>query len=418
MMKVISIIIYSIILILFNHNNPAYSQMIGGNTCIACHKELGGKYVTPVKEWEKSVHKEADITCEKCHGGDPTSFEYTQNCSKNVHIPKPTEIPLFCGDCHSDANKMRQYNLRTDQLSQYRTSVHGRLLLDKGDTNVATCISCHGSHNILAKNNPMSTVYRLNVPRTCAKCHANKELMAPYGISTDQYDEYINSSHGKLLLQKGEKRAPNCTDCHGIHGAAPPGIEEVSHVCGGCHAVTAAYYSKGPHYIAMKEVGIPRCIDCHNTHYILYPSNALFFGKEKRHCGSCHDIDSGAYKVGQEIVRYIEESAIEIEKAKNVMKSVQRTGIDLSLLENSISRARTHIVEVIPVTHTLSPVEVLNYTNLVKTETLEVERKANDILKELERRKRVLKVALALILFIMILLFLKKRALRKLTYNS
>lgn len=404
--------VYSIILVSFNYSSLAFSQVIEKNTCIACHKELGGKYVVPVREWENSVHYEANITCEKCHGGDPTSFEYKQNCSKNVHVPKPSEIPSFCGDCHSDASKMRQYNLRTDQLSLYKMSVHGKLLLEKGDTNVATCVSCHGSHNILAKNNPMSTIYRSNVPRTCAKCHANKELMEPYGIPTSQYSEYVNSSHGKLLLQKGEKRAPNCADCHGIHGAAPPGIEEVSHVCGKCHAVTAKYYSKGPHYLAMQEVGIPRCIDCHNTHYIRYPSNALFFGKEKRHCGSCHEIDSEAYMVGQKIVRYIEEAAIEIERAKSMMKSVQRTGMDLSALENSISRARTHIVEVLPVTHTLSPAEVLKYTNQVKTETLEVEKKANDISKELSRRKRTLKVALVLTHFIMILLFIKKRSLR------
>ncbi len=413
MMKIISIIItYSIVLFFFNYNRTAFSRVIEENTCIACHKELGGKYVVPVREWENSVHYEANITCEKCHGGDPTSFEYIKNCSKNVHVPKPAEIPFFCGNCHSDARKMRQYNLRTDQLRLYKTSVHGKLLLESGDTNVATCVNCHGSHNILAKTNPMSTVFRLNVPRTCAKCHVNKELMEPYGIPTDQYREYVNSSHGKLLLQKGEKRAPNCADCHGIHGIAPPGIEEVSHVCGNCHAVTARYYSKGPHYSAMQEVGIPRCIDCHNSHYILYPSNALFFGKEKRHCGSCHAIDSGAYKVGQQIVRYIEEAAIEIERAKKMMKSVQRTGIDLSALKNSISRARTHIVEVLPVTHTLSPAEVLNYTNQVKTETLEVEKKANDILKELTTRKRVLKVALVLTHFIMILLFIKKRSLK------
>ena len=116
--------------------------------------------------------------------------------------------------------------------------------------------------------------------------------------------------------------------------------------------------------------------------------------------------------VGQKIVRYIEEAAIEIERAKSMMKSVQRTGMDLSALENSISRARTHIVEVLPVTHTLSPAEVLKYTNQVKTETLEVEKKANDISKELSRRKRALKVALVLTHFIMILLFIKKRSLR------
>ncbi len=61
------------------------------------------------------------------------------------------QIPELCGHCHSDGAFMRKYNpsLRTDQLAQYKTSVHGKRLL-QGDTKVAVCIDCHGVHDLRA----------------------------------------------------------------------------------------------------------------------------------------------------------------------------------------------------------------------------------------------------------------------------
>ena len=43
------------------------------------------------------------------------------------------QIPQLCGGCHSDGAFMRKYNpsLHTDQLSQYKTSVHGKLFANQ-----------------------------------------------------------------------------------------------------------------------------------------------------------------------------------------------------------------------------------------------------------------------------------------------
>ena len=59
------------------------------------------------------------------------------------------QIPQLCGSCHSNPNLMRQYDpsLRTDQLAEYHTSVHGKRLA-AGDTKVAVCIDCHSVHDI------------------------------------------------------------------------------------------------------------------------------------------------------------------------------------------------------------------------------------------------------------------------------
>ena len=133
------------------------------NVCVECHEKLAKPLREPVQKWFQSVHKEAGITCVDCHGGDPTSAKTAMEKSKGFQgVPIKEDIPLLCGGCHSDAKRMRKFNLRTDQLSAYKTRRHGQLLFEQEDENVATCIDCHNAHDVLSKNNPASPVYILN----------------------------------------------------------------------------------------------------------------------------------------------------------------------------------------------------------------------------------------------------------------
>ena len=65
------------------------------------------------------------------------------------------DIPAACGRCHSDPEYMRRFrpDLRVDQETEYRTSHHGRSLA-AGDKRVATCVSCHGVHDIKSSQRP------------------------------------------------------------------------------------------------------------------------------------------------------------------------------------------------------------------------------------------------------------------------
>ena len=49
-------------------------------------------------------------------------------------------------------------SLRTDQLSQYHTSVHGKLLRE-GRYKVAVCTDCHSVHDLRPPSDPRSTVH-------------------------------------------------------------------------------------------------------------------------------------------------------------------------------------------------------------------------------------------------------------------
>ena len=226
----------------------SHPKSAGANSCFDCHSKLGGKNADMAAQWQQSVHAERGVTCADCHGGNPAATTKEEAMSAEagyVGVPTKAAIPALCASCHADVAQMRQYNLPTDQYAQYQESVHGALLA-KGDTNVATCYDCHGGHQVLKANDPASSVYPANVPKTCAGCHADKPLMAPYKIPTDQYDQYVQSVHGHAVLDEQNFKAPTCATCHGTHGAAPPGVGEVANVCGSCHGATQTYFSKSP----------------------------------------------------------------------------------------------------------------------------------------------------------------------------
>ena len=121
------------------------------NTCVDCHGSLDPPLQVTAEQFASDIHAQKGLTCAACHGGDPTKAD-TDAMSKAAGFRgkvQRSQIPELCGHCHSDGAYMRQYNpsLRTDQLAQYKTSVHGQRLAH-GDTKVAVCIDCHGVHGL------------------------------------------------------------------------------------------------------------------------------------------------------------------------------------------------------------------------------------------------------------------------------
>jgi predicted CXXCH cytochrome family protein len=205
-----------------------------------------------------------------------------------IGVPDKKTIPALCASCHADPERMLPYGLPIDQLREYEQSVHGQLLA-QGDENVATCFDCHGGHAAQVVSDPGSSVYPTNLQATCARCHADKERMAPYGILTNQYELYQNSVHGIALLREQNLEAPTCATCHSDHGATLPGYTQVTDLCGQCHSQEEKYYIIGGHRRGRQDDSeAPRCITCHGRYDVQPASTELFVGDEPRHCGSCH----------------------------------------------------------------------------------------------------------------------------------
>lgn len=256
--------------------------------CIHCHTDPDVSDPAEIRSFRAvatDAHGRVGLSCQDCHGGNPDPAladdggaamdeSYAPNPFRGA--PERSEIPEFCGRCHADAEYMKRFDpdIRVDQLLEYRTSRHGKLL-EKGDAQVATCIDCHGVHGILAPSAPDSPVYPTQVARTCARCHADADHMAGYTLPdgrplpTDQYVHWEHSVHAAALLEKGDFSAPTCNDCHGNHGAAPPGIESVAFVCGHCHGREADLFAKSPKHAGFQHhnenlEGGSTCADCHD----------------------------------------------------------------------------------------------------------------------------------------------------------
>jgi cytochrome b6 len=303
-------------------------------SCIGCHVQsemFDATAKAKLAHVPDDVHTSLNLSCHDCHGGNPDpklaedpAGAMDPNFKPNPYVGKPARlgIPTFCGKCHSSAAFMKRYNpaARVDIVDEYHTSKHGQQLA-KGDENVATCIDCHGVHGILRKNNPKSTVYPTHVAETCSRCHSDAKRMAAYKddygrlLPTNQYARWKRSVHANAMFVKGDLTAPTCNDCHGNHGAAPPGLESVSFVCGNCHAREAELFRKSAkhdgfvqHNTAFLATGsacgdchpgtaaevqpikkFSECIVCHENHGIARPTVALFGNLPETPCAFCHE---------------------------------------------------------------------------------------------------------------------------------
>ena len=268
---------------------PVHAQQETGDGCIDCHQSLGEERLSqPARAYlETDIHAQRGFGCLACHGPTP------EHDPARGFLAKPTRrrIPELCGRCHSDAAFMRDYNpaLRVDQVAEYLTSVHGQRLMEANDTAVATCVNCHPAHQIRPPSQPQSTVHPLNVAGTCATCHADSLLMGPRGVRTDPVQRYRASVHATLLYETGDLSAPTCNDCHGNHGAAPPGVASVRNVCGQCHATMAEQFARSGHVQTFEEAGRPGCVTCHGNHDVQTPSDDFLAERNQDVCRACHD---------------------------------------------------------------------------------------------------------------------------------
>ncbi len=313
------------------------------NTCLDCHGALDPPLQVTEQQFANDIHSQKGLSCASCHGGDPARADM-EAMSKTAGFRgkiSRKDIPGLCGGCHSDAAFMRKYNpsLRTDQFSQYKTSVHGTLFT-KGDTKVAVCIDCHGVHDLRPASDTRSKVNPLNVASTCSRCHSDAAYMKGYGIPTDQFAKYGTSVHHEAMTARGDLSAPTCTTCHGNHGAAPPGVGTVQNVCSTCHVFQAEMYEKSSHKGAFQAAGLPGCVVCHSNHGIAHPTDAKLATGPEGVCMQCHapgdDCDQARDKILADLTRLDDA----IKTANSVVSVAESSGMEVSQARLDQDQAR------------------------------------------------------------------------------
>jgi hypothetical protein len=319
------------------------------NSCLDCHSALPEPLGVSQEKFSQDIHAQKGLTCASCHGGDPTSDDPDKAMSRKAGWKGKIDrkqIPQLCGSCHSDPAYIRQFNpsLRTDQLDQYHTSVHGKRLA-AGDRKVAVCTDCHSVHDLRAPSDPRSTVNPVNVANTCARCHADANYMKGYSIPTDQFAKYSTSVHHEALAVRGDLSAPTCSTCHGNHGAAPPGVDKVQNVCSTCHVFQAQMYEKSSHKEAFQAASLPGCVVCHGNHGISHPSDAMLGTGPEAVCMRCHSPGDACDQARVELLSGLRRLDEAIKNADRVLSVAESSGMEVSEARLGQNQARDSLTK-------------------------------------------------------------------------
>ena len=177
------------------------------DTCKDCHEEQYTKTHDSVHQLAFDEGNKNAAVCMDCHNPH-TQTRLTGKTSGDLTPSARLDIPATCAKCHSGI------------YDSYKYSVHGNALTEEGNTDVPTCIDCHGVHNI---QNPTTVTFHNRTPFLCAECHTDSTIMDKYGISTNVLNSYVADFHGTTVKLFEEEfpgqptNKPVCTDCHGVH---------------------------------------------------------------------------------------------------------------------------------------------------------------------------------------------------------
>lgn len=385
-----------------------------GGTCLDCHRKLDEeRLAAPARNFGADVHGATGFGCVACHGGDATAATKERAHERFVGEPAKRLVPQLCGRCHANTRFMRRHapGLPTDQLARYRTSVHGERLFRYGDTAVAVCTSCHTVHAMRPPSDQHSSVHPTNIPGTCGGCHDDPEHMSPYDIAVDQVERYRESVHWEAVSEGGDLSAPVCNDCHGNHGATPPGYEWVGNVCGECHSRIADYFSGSVHDSVFVLLGSPGCATCHGNHSVGTASDEMISLEEGGTCAGsgCHDPGGESAAAVRRMAGAIDSLNHAFEQADSILRVAEEAGMPVSEAQFQLQQGQNTLVRARAITHTanLDSVESAVAEGIGVADT--AYERGEEALAELEWRRRGLGVSATVILILIAGLVLKIR---------
>jgi hypothetical protein len=217
-----------------------------GSTDVAKCWDCHGKHNIRAKDDPASTvnRRNIPLMCSTCHENQAVVVKYHihaetpyQEYRQSVHGRALFEKGLLtfaavCTDCHGVHNipGVGQPHLMAKQpatcgkchvliFEKYKESVHGREAL-KGNVDAPLCVDCHGEHKLMSPQDERSSASRSRIPDTCSSCHARPEVMRKYGIPEDRIETFIASMHG-IAAGFGSQATANCADCHGVHDILP-----------------------------------------------------------------------------------------------------------------------------------------------------------------------------------------------------
>ena len=225
-------------------------------------------------------------------------------------------------------------------------------------------------------------------------------------LKTTQRADYDKSVHATALMKQHDQSAPTCNDCHGNHGATPPGVDAVSNVCGTCHASIAARFATSPHKPVLEKA----CVECHGNHAVLEPADEMLGRQPPAVCLACHTDNDDPGAVGAGKMRAdIERLKREITSASSLIERVKRAGMEVADQEVALAGVRSQLVLARTEVHAFNPTTFTPVVGEGLKLAAGVDRAGQNALSELAFRRRGLGISLVVILLMVVALAFKIR---------
>ncbi|MCP4661931.1 MAG: hypothetical protein GY856_41540 [bacterium] len=262
-----------------------YTSGMANQDCLACH---GKRDLSVERDGETvSLFVDEEALATSAHAGTACAQCHTEVAASLTRPCEPISSQVDCSICHAEV------------VTEFAGSTHGTLLAE-GDPDAPSCLECHDNHATQDKNLPTSPTFARNVPELCAKCHRMGEKAA-VRIKTgvpNIVTSYIDSIHGKGLVESGLVVTATCASCHSAHGELPPTDPgstvhptNVADTCGACHHGIEERFRTSIHWpenVDTDPAKLPTCEDCHSSHTISRTDQADFRFQMMDQCGRCH----------------------------------------------------------------------------------------------------------------------------------
>jgi hypothetical protein len=149
--------------------------------CASCHFANMSSVPAPehLGEWQQSAHARQQVGCDKCHGGDPWSYQPVEAHRGVLHPSNPASpvnaanLAATCGRCH------RAY------AAAFNGSLH-QLLVKAAAHDVPNCTTCHGA---MRAQVPSAAA----LEQRCATCHPPGSPRGDYPTAMREAVDALNA---------------------------------------------------------------------------------------------------------------------------------------------------------------------------------------------------------------------------------
>lgn len=151
-------------------HDPHEKRAMMSTSCASCHVRIYASYAHSVHGMALVEEHNEDVpACADCH----TAHRIADPRTVKFHLASPET----CIGCHGDEKLMERYDIPTAVATTYLSDFHGVTAALARETDVeerqlvATCVDCHGVHDIMSPRLMGADEMKARVAEVCAGCH-------------------------------------------------------------------------------------------------------------------------------------------------------------------------------------------------------------------------------------------------------